>query len=173
MGWRHEGLRRKRVSEVTEAVKISRAMRLAPLAVVGLLTIAGCGAGNTGETGQDEEAPGLPARPVQKLRVAPEYRAVEGTEGALRQATLYSQKLPTVGATFEVRSVVLSPRMSPLPADRETLYEVLAGQVESQSGGERQLHSIGNLWMVSPGERWTVKAKGEVAVLRAIVISAK
>jgi hypothetical protein len=93
----------------------------------------------------------LPARPAQKLRIAPEYRVVEGTEGALRQATLFSQKAPTVRATFEVRSIVLSPRMSPLPADRETLYEVLAGQVESQNGDEHQSHSIGNLWMVSAG----------------------
>src|SRR5713101_3166930 len=69
-----------------------------------------------------------------------------------------STEIPTASTHT---AIVLSPRMSPLPADRETLYEVLAGQVESQNGDEHQSHSIGNLWMVSSGERWTVKAKGE------------
>jgi uncharacterized cupin superfamily protein len=68
---------------------------------------------------------------------------------------------------------VLLPKKSALPADRETLYEIVSGQVESESGNERKLHRAGDLWMVAKGQRVTLRAKGEVAVLRAISVSGK
>ena len=115
----------------------------------------------------------LPAAAAQKLRVAPEYKVVEGTEGALRQATLYAQKVRSLGMMLEVRSLVLLPKKTSMPADRETLYEVITGAVESENGEEHTSHRTGDLWMVSPNARVTVKAQGEIAVLRAIAVSGK
>ena len=154
-------------------MKLARASCLRVLWAAALLAVAGCGTKESAEGDQDEAAPSLPARAARTLRAAPEYKAIEGTEGGLRQATLYSQRLRTSGSTFEVRSLLLLPKKSALPAEREALYEVLTGEVESESGDQRQLHKIGDLWMVSKGARVTVQAKGEIAVLRAIVVSAK
>lgn len=151
----------------------SRILHGTLLCGVALLLLAGCQGKEPVETAEDEEAPSLPARGEQKLRVAPEYKAVEGTEGALRQATLFAQKVPSLGAALEVRSVLLLPKKSALPADRETLYEVLRGEVVSESGEERKTHGTGDLWIVNKGARVTLKAKGEIAVLRAIALAGK
>jgi len=151
----------------------SRILRGALLCGVALILLAGCQAKEPLETAEDSEAPSLPARGEQKLRVAPEYKAVEGTEGALRQTTLFTQKVPSLGAALEVRSLLLLPKKSALPADRETLYEVLRGEVVSESGEERKTHGTGDLWLVNKGARVTLKAKGEIAVLRAIALAGK
>lgn len=152
-----------------------RRLKLLPwlLCTAALFLLPGCGSTESQETAEDEEAPALPLRPPQKLRIAPEYKAVEGTEGAMKQATLYAGKIPSLKAALEVRSLVLLPRKALLPADRETLYEVLRGDVESESGGDRKTHGAGDLWVVSRGVHITVKAKGEVAVLRAISLAGK
>lgn len=154
-------------------MKPSRVLHLALLWGIGLLVMAGCGAKDSAEIAEDQAAPSLPARGAQRLRVAPEYKTVEGTKGAMRQATLYAQKVPSLGSKLEVRSVLLLPKTSALPADRETLYEVLAGEVESESGNERKSHGTGDLWMISKGAHVTLRAKGEIAVLRAIAVSGK
>jgi len=90
-----------------------------------LLLVGGCGTTDT----EEEVAPAEPARHVQKLRPPLEYQAVEGTQGLLRQATLYSQNVPSLAATLEVLSILVPPRESVLPTDRETLLEVLTGDV--------------------------------------------
>jgi hypothetical protein len=151
----------------------SRILYVGLLCGVALLLLVGCPAKEPVETAEDEEAPSLPGRGEQKLRVAPEYKVVEGTEGALRQATLFTQKVPSLGAALEVRSVLLLPKRSAIPADRETLYEVLRGEVVSESGEERKTHGSGDLWIVGKGARATLKAKGEIAVLRAIALAGK
>jgi hypothetical protein len=65
------------------------------------------------------------------------------------------------------------PKRSAISADRETLYEVLRGEVVSESGEERKTHGTGDLWIVGKGARVTLKAKGEIAVLRAIALAGK
>jgi hypothetical protein len=154
-------------------MKPSRVLQLTLVWGLGLLLTVGCTAREPAETGEDEEAPSLPARGAQKLRAAPQYKAVEGTEGAVRQATLYAQKVKSLGSTLEVRSIVVLPKKATMPVDRETLYEVVAGEVETESGDERKSHATGDLWMVSKGARVTLRAKGEIAVLRAIAVSGK
>jgi hypothetical protein len=134
-----------------------------------LLLVAGCGTKESDE----EEAPAEPARHAQKLRAPLEYQAVEGTQGALRQAALYSQKVPSLAANLEVRSIILLPRDSVFPADRETLLEVLTGDVLTVNGDERKAHPTGDIWLVGKGSRVTLKAKGEIAVLRAISLNLK
>lgn len=154
-------------------MKPSRGLHVALLLGAGLLWMVGCGAKESSETAEDEAAPSLPARGAQKPRVAPEYKTVEGTEGGIRQATLYKQKVPSLDSTLEIRSLLVLPKKSALLTDRETLYEVLRGEVESESGDERKPHGTGDLWMVSKGVRVTLKAKGEIAVLRTISVSGK
>lgn len=153
-------------------MKTSRVLHVALLLGVSVLWMSGCGSKGA-ETAEDEAAPSLPAPNAQPRRTAPEYKTVEGTEGGIRQATLYAQKVPSLGSTLEVRSVLVLPKKSALLADRETLYEVLRGEVESVSGDERKSHGTGDLWMVSKGARVTLRAKGEIAVLRAISVSGK
>ncbi len=111
------------------------------------------------------------ARATRKLRTAPEYKVIEGSEGSLRQATLYAEEVPALSAAIEIRSIVVLSKKSLLPTERETLYEVLTGQLISETGGERKTHNVGDLWMVNRGERVTLQAKGEVAVLRAIALA--
>ena len=135
---------------------------------VALLFIAGCG-----RTEVDEEAPAEPVRHAQKLRPPLEYHAVEGTQGALRQAVLYSQKVPALATDLEVRSMLLLPREVTLPTDRETLVEVRAGEIWASTGGERKAHPTGDIWLVAKGSHVTLKAKGEIAVLRSILLASK
>jgi hypothetical protein len=134
-----------------------------------LLLLAGCRSTENDE----EEAPVEPARHAQKLRPPLEYQAVEGSQGGLRQATLYSQKVSSLGTSLEVRSMILLPRDSRLPADRETLLEVLTGDVLTVNGDERKAHPTGDIWLVAKGSRVTLKAKGEIAILRAISLAPK
>ncbi len=135
----------------------------------GLLLLSGCATTESDE----EEAPAEPARHAQKLHAPLEYKVVEGTQGALRQASLYSQKVPSLAANLEVRSILVLPRESVFPADRETLLEVLSGDVLTISGDERKAHPTGDIWLVGKGSRVTLKAKGEIAVLRAISLNPK
>jgi hypothetical protein len=154
-------------------MKTSRVVTVALAFSAGLL-LFGCQAREATEPTEDEAAPALPARSAHKLRSPPEYAAVSGTEGRLRRATLFSQKVPTLGAAIEVHSLTVLPKQPVLlPADRESLYEVLGGEVESESGGERKLHRAGDLWLVEAGAHVSVRARGELAVLRAIVLSGK
>ena len=129
--------------------------------------VLGCTAQNPIEAGQDEDAPNLPARSVHKLREPPHYTAIAGTEGALREATLFSFKPSSLATTLEVHSLVVNAKGSELSSDRETLYEVVSGTVEAGSGDQRRLHKTGDLWLAPPG-KLTLRAKGELAALRAI-----
>jgi len=154
-------------------VKTSRLIFAALTCGAGLLLL-GCQAREAAEPAQDEAAPTLPLRTAHKLRSPPEYVAVTGTEGRLRRATVFSEKVPTVGAAIEVHSLVVLPKRPVLlPSDRQSLYEVVSGEVDSDTGSERTVHRTGDLWMVDTGARVSVRAKGELAVLRAIVVSGK
>jgi hypothetical protein len=134
-----------------------------------LLLLAGCAT-----TESDEEvAPAEPARHAQKLRAPLEYQAVEGTQGALRQASLYSQRVSSLASNLEVRSMILLPRDTVYPVDRETLLEVLTGGVLTVTGDERKAHPTGDIWLVAKGSRVILKAKGEIAVLRAMSLAPK
>lgn len=134
-----------------------------------LLLVVGCA-----QTEVDEEvAPTEPVRHAQKLRPPLEYRAVEGTNGGLRQAVLYLQKVPALAAELEVRSMLVLPRESVFPADRETLVEVRTGEVLTISGDERRVHPTGDIWLVAKASHVTLKANGEMAVLRAISLASK
>jgi hypothetical protein len=141
------------------------------LAACALLLLAGCATPESDEA----EAPAEPTRHAQKLRPPLEYQAVEGTQRALRQATLYSQKVPSLASNLEVRSMILLPRDAVYSADRETLFEVLAGDVLTVTGvgDKRKAHSTGDIWLVAKGSRVIFKAKGEIAVLRAISLASK
>jgi hypothetical protein len=134
-----------------------------------LLVLAGCR-----KTDVDEEGvPTEPVRHAQKLRPPLEYRSVEGTSGALRQAVLFSQSVPALASELEVSSMSLLPREVSFPADRETLLEVRAGEVTTIDGNDRKDHPTGDMWLVRKGSQLKVKAKGEIAVLRSISLSAK
>jgi len=137
-----------------------------------LLLLAGCNSAT--EEGDDEaETPVEPARHAQLLREPLRYQAVEGTQGALRQATLYSQKVPSLGSEVEIRSLLLLPRETVYAADREALVEVLTGEVWTGTGKERKAHPTGDIWLIPKGSRATLKSKGEIAVLRTISLIPK
>lgn len=142
--------------------------RVLLLCVSALLSFSGCA-----RTEVDEEAPQEPTSHAQKLRPPLEYHTVEGTQGALREAVLYSQRVPALATDLEVRSILVLPRESVLPADRETLVEVRAGEVWTLSGDQRKAHPTGDIWLVAKGSHVTLKAKGEMAVVRAISLASK
>jgi len=121
----------------------------------------------------NEEEPNPPeeTRPAPKLRAPLEYKDVGETKGGLRRATLFSQKVGALAAPLEVHSLLLLPREAALPTDRETLYEVRTGTVMAISGAEKKSHPTGDIWLVSKGARVTLKAQGEIAVLRAISVA--
>jgi hypothetical protein len=122
----------------------------------------------------NEEEPNPPetARPAPKLRAPLEYKDVGETKGALRRATLFSQKVGALAAPLEVHSLLLLPREVALPTERETLYEVRAGTVMAITGEEKKSHPTGDIWLVGKGAHVTLKAQGEIAVLRAISLAA-
>ena len=153
-------------------MKSSKILHLITLSSLALF-LWGCGTHEAEEPAADEEAPALPTRSQQALRAAPEYKMVEGTEGALKQATLFTQKVPAANAALEVRSVLLLPKTAALRTDRDALYEVVAGEVISQDGEEKKTHRTGDLWIVPKGAKTTLKAKGEIAVLRTITVAGK
>jgi hypothetical protein len=141
------------------------------LLVAAILVLASC---SSSEEGEDEaETPVEPARHAQKLREPLQYQAIEGTKGALRQATLFTQKVPSLASDLEVRSLLLLPRETVYVADREALVEVLTGEVWAGTGAERKVHPIGDIWLIPKGSHATLKAKGEIAVLRAISLNPK
>ena len=137
---------------------------------LGVAALLGCARQEAAESTQDEAAPNLPARSERQLREAPQYVVVSGTQGALRQATLFVFKSPSVASTFEVRSLAVTAKGAELSSDRETLYEVLSGEVEAGSANARRLHRTGDLWLVDPKISVVLRARGEIAVLRAITV---
>ena len=120
----------------------------------------------------EEPTPPEPARAAPKLRSPLEYKDVGESKGGLRRAPLFSQRVPSLASELEVHSLLLQPRDVSLSTDRETLYEVRAGAVLATSGDERKLHPTGDIWLVSKGSHVTLKAQGEIAVLRAISLAA-
>jgi hypothetical protein len=160
----------KRRYKMTSPISLRSPLLL--LLTCALLLLAGCS--RSSEEGDDEaETPAEPARHAQKLREPLHYQAVEGTQGALREATLYSQRVPSLGSEVEVRSLLLLPRETVYAADREALVEVLTGEVWVGTGKERKAHPTGDIWLIPKGSHSALKAKGEIAVLRTISLNPK
>ena len=136
---------------------------LIPMILLSLAT--GC------SSNEEEPNPTEQARPMPKLRAPLEYQNVGEAKGGLRRAMLYSQKVPSLTSSMEVHSLLLLPREVSLPTDREALYETRAGTVLAIAGEERKVHPTGDIWLVSKGSHVTLKAQGEIAVLRAISLA--
>jgi hypothetical protein len=115
-----------------------------------------------------EPTPPEPTRPQPVLRPPPEFRPVAGSENQLKEATLVVEKLVSLPGRLQIRTVTVSPRVALLSVDRETLLEVRSGAVETIINGERQRRFPGDIWLVAPRAKMTVKAVGESAVLQAI-----
>ncbi len=132
---------------------------------IGLLSLAAGGCAPL------EPTPLEPPRPPQVLRPPLEFRTVKGAEEAMREATIFIEKLPSIGARLEIRTVSVQPRENAvLPTEHEVALEVRSGELVTVTNGDRQERHPGDMWLVAPGSRVTLSVLGQRAVLRAIYL---
>jgi hypothetical protein len=132
------------------------------VAAIATLTSAGCAA--------REPTPRPVERPPQVLRPAPVFSPVDVT-GAMREAPLFVEDLPAIGARLEIRTIVVKPdTVAVLPTAHEAVLELRSGDIETTTDGTRQARRLGEMWIVAPGSRVEIKVAGQLAVLRVVYL---
>jgi hypothetical protein len=112
--------------------------------------------------------PPVPRLP-QIVRPASPLTPVKGAEASLREALLFTEKLPAIGTELQIRTIVANPdTVSTLTADHETVWELRSGEVETVVDGTKQVRRLGELWVVSARARTEIRVLSQLAVLRAI-----
>lgn len=118
-----------------------------------------------------EPTPPEPLRPAAVVRPAFQFQPVPGAPEAVKQATLMKQSLPQLRSRLEIRTmVVLAGKPVTLPMEYEGFLEVRAGSLASFAEANRTPRYRGELWQVAKGERVTLQASGELAVVRAVYL---
>lgn len=134
-----------------------------PLLVSVLCVVNGCAS--------KEPTPPAAPRPAQILRPAPAFSVVKGAEDAMRAATVFVERLPSLSAHLDIRTVVVRPVENVVfQPEQEVLLEVRSGELVTVIDGDRKERHPGDMWLVSPGSRVSLKVLGELTVLRAIYL---
>lgn len=116
-----------------------------------------------------EPTPPEAVRAAAPARPAPQFNAVAGED--VQQARLTSQALPQLHSRLEIATIIVQAgKPITLPMQYEGLLELRAGSVANGEGEARQVHHRGDMWQVGKGERITLQASGELAVVRAIYL---
>jgi len=118
-----------------------------------------------------EPTPPEPVRPAAVMRPETQSKPIKGAEQGARETTLVTQTLPQLHSHLEIRTIqVLAGEPVSLPVEYEGVLEVRAGSVATIVDGKSQPRARGAMWQVTKGSPVTLKASGEVAVLRAIYL---
>ncbi len=118
-----------------------------------------------------EPTPPEPVRAAAPARPTPQFNAVAGAGEEVQEARLTSQALPQLHSRLEIATMIVQAgKPITLPMQHEGLLELRAGSVASGAGEARQVHHRGDMWQVGKGERVTLQAFGELAVVRAIYL---
>jgi hypothetical protein len=140
-------------------------MTVRPLLVAAIvaLTPAGCAS--------REPTPRPIERLPQLLRPAPVFSPLDGTDSGMREAPLFVDRLPAIGARLEIRTIVVKPDVVVvLPTDHEAVLELRSGDIETITDGARRTHPLGEPWIVRPGSRVEIRVAGQLAVVRVIYV---
>jgi len=118
-----------------------------------------------------EPTPPESGRPASTTRPAPQFKAVSGVGEDIQEASLTTQILPQLHSRLEIRTLVVQAGTPViLPVQYEGILELRAGSVTTGSEKNRQTRRRGDMWQVAKGERVTLQASGELAVLRAVYL---
>jgi len=118
-----------------------------------------------------EPTPPEPVRPAAVVHPAFEFQPVPGAPEVAKQATLMKQSLPQLRSRIEIRTMVVQAgKPVTLPMEYEGFLEVRAGSIASFAEASRTQRHRGELWQVAKGERVTLQASGELAVIRAVYL---
>ena len=113
-------------------------------------------------------------RPLPVLRSTPQFRAIEGTEGFIREAPLFATGLALQGARIEIRTLVVRPdRVVKFSSNHDVALEVRSGEIEMTASGKRDLQRPGDQWFVPANSTSELRVVGQLAVLRAIYLVTK
>ena len=118
-----------------------------------------------------EPTPPEPSRPAAVTRPTPQFKPVAGVGEDAQEAHLMTQSLPQLHARLEIATIIVQAgKPITLPMQYEGVLELRAGSLASLMENNRQEHRRGDMWQVAKGERVTLQASGELAVLRAIYL---
>jgi hypothetical protein len=100
------------------------------------------------------------------------FQPVAGNE-VVRQAMLTSHALPELKSHLEIRTILVrAGDPVSLTAEHEGVFELRTGDLASVEDGKLRPMRRGEMWQVNRGAKVTLKASGEVAVVRAIYVIA-
>ncbi|HZP61815.1 MAG TPA: hypothetical protein VFB28_00245 [Terriglobales bacterium] len=118
-----------------------------------------------------EPTPPEPARPAAGTRPALEFRPVSGAGQDIQEAHLTTQLLPQLRSRLEILTIVVQAgKPVTLPSQYEGVLELRAGSLTTGIEDSRQARHRGAMWQVAKGERVTLQASGELAVVRAVYL---
>jgi len=89
--------------------------------------------------------------------------------GLLRSRTFATEALP--GVEVEIQDLILGPGKSAreIPVPGVEVLELKSGEVETTIGGQTLRRRPGNYWVVRPGQKYSLKSLGGMAVLHAFI----
>lgn len=118
-----------------------------------------------------EPTPPEPVRAAAPTRPTSQFKPVPGVGAEAQEAHLTTQVLPQLHSRLEIVTITVQAGKSvTLPMQYESVLELRAGSLATVTDGNRQVHRRGDMWQVAKGERVTLEASGELAVLRAIFL---
>ena len=117
-----------------------------------------------------EPTPPEPARSPAATRPAPQFEPITGV-GEAQEAHLATYPLPQLHSRLEIVTIVVQAGKPITPPMKyEGLMELRAGSLATVTENNRQTRHRGDMWQVAKGDRITLQASGELAVVRAIYL---
>jgi hypothetical protein len=121
---------------------------------------------------QVEPTPAEVERPAVTRHAPPVFQPVAGNE-AVRQAMLMSHPLPTLKSHLDIRTIVMrAGDPVSLTTEHDGVFELRIGDLALIEDGKPRPMGRGEMWQVNRGAKVTLKASGEVVVVRAIYVIA-
>jgi hypothetical protein len=106
--------------------------------------------------------------PARTPHAVPAFTPVPGTGNLIYETTLFIEPLPALDSSLRIRMITIPSREAELPTASEMLLEVRSGELITLSNGVQTERHPGDMWLVSKGAAFRVKAVSEFSVVRAI-----
>lgn len=118
-----------------------------------------------------EPTPPEPTRPAVAMRPALQFKPVSGVGESVQEAHLVTQSLPQLHSRLEIATIIIQAgKPVILPMQHEGILELRAGSLATVVENNRQTHRRGDMWQIAKGDRVTLQASGELAVIRTIYL---
>lgn len=116
-----------------------------------------------------EPTPQEQPRPTPARRQAALFAPVKGAEHGMQEATIFVERLPSIGGRLEIRTLsILKQHDGVLLTENEAILELRSGELTTLIDGKRQERRAGEMWQVARGSRIGFDVRGEQAVVRVI-----